>query len=282
MRDEIRMSLAQLPPKAADREENAARLAGIVEAEARDHGATLVVFPQLAGAAHLDGWPPDATGLAAAAEPVPGPTTAALGLSAHDHGVYVIAGILERAGDGSLYDTAAVLGPDGGVLGVYRRTHLRPAERETLAPGDSLGIFETELATIALSVGYDGSFPELARAQALEGAEVVVLLAAVDDAAAGDPEDSLILQCRSRATENFVYYAGCNLALTAGGEEHGSRSVIASCNGEVLADAAGRGEEVVRATLTEKAFREQRMYLTIFRDRRPEAYGLLVEGATSR
>jgi omega-amidase len=153
--------------------------------------------------------------------------------------------------------------------------------RSVLQPGDVLGILETELATIAISIGYDGSFPELARAQALEGAEVVVLLAAIDDVDAGDPGDSLILQCRSRATENFVYYVGCNLAFEPNETRRGSRSVIVSCNGEALAEATTRGEEVVRATLTETAFREQRMYLTIFRDRRPELYGRLVDSATS-
>jgi predicted amidohydrolase len=196
--------------------------------------------------------------------------------------VYVIAGILEHAGEDSVHDAAVVLGPGGEIARVYRRSHVRQSDRGSLTPGDALGVVETPLATIALSIGYDLGFPELARAQALEGAELVVVLAAIDDVADEEPVDSLVLQARSRATENFVYYAACNLGLGFSDGARGSRSVIASCNGEVLSEAAGRGEEVVRATLTEKAFREQRMYLTIFRDRRPEAYGWVVEGGTGR
>jgi predicted amidohydrolase len=201
-----------------------------------------------------------------------------LSAAAAAHGVHVIAGILERSDDGGIRDSAVLIDSSGRLADVYRRTHLRPEEREILTPGDSVGPFKTDLATIAICIGYDLTFPELARVQALEGAEIVVALAAVDDETDGEPLDSLVLQCRSRATENFVFYVGCNVALGTVNDARGSRSVIASCNGEVLAAADERGEEVVRGTLAELAFREQRMYLTIFRDRRPEAYGLLVEG----
>ncbi len=268
----------QLPPKASSPEDGAARLADAADREAKV-GADLIVFPEFASTLHVADWSNDPARLASQAEPVPGPTTEAIAVVAAAQGVHVITGVLERVADGAVRDTAVLLDASGSLAGVYARTHLRSSEGAVLERGDEIGLFQTELGTIAVSVGYDLMFPELARAQALEGAEIVVTLAACDDGGDGEVEDSLVLQCRSRATENFVYFIGCNAGLGSKEDGHGSRSVIASCNGELLAAASGRGEEVVRGTLTERSFREQRMYLTIFRDRRPEAYGLLVEGS---
>jgi predicted amidohydrolase len=195
--------------------------------------------------------------------------------------VHVIAGILERSdGDDATVDSAEIIGPLGQVVAIYRRLHLKPEEHAALRAGNEIGVYQTDLGTIGLSIGYDVTFPELARVQALEGAEIIISLWALDEVRDQEPVDSIIVQCRSRATENFVYFVASNIASETADAGHSSRSVIASCNGEALATATGHGEEVVRATLTDRAFRDQRMYLTIFRDRRPELYGLLVDAVS--
>jgi predicted amidohydrolase len=270
MKDTLRVALVQLAPDPT--KPGVAPLVAHVEAEAAS-GADLVLLPELATVGSPAGR--SAAELRALAEPVPGPTTEALAEVAARLGVHVLAGVLEAGADGKLYSSAVLVAPSG-LVGAYRRLHLLPAERELFAAGDVVGVFPTEIGTIAVSLSYDVSFPELARVQALEGAEILASLWGPTEPEAGWPEDAIVVQCRSRATENFVYVLGCNAA--GGSEPRASRSVIASCNGEAIAQAESGGEEVVRGEITDRAFREQRMYLTIFRDRRPELYGALVEG----
>jgi omega-amidase len=270
MRDTVTVSLVQLAPVLLAPEENAKRMAGHVAAEASQHASDLIVFPELASVGPVLARLGE-DGVAAAAEPVPGPTTDTLAGAAREHGAHVVAGILERDGD-RLYSSAVVIDAAGAVAGVYRRLHLAPDERRVLSAGDSVGVYETGLGNLAVSLSYDVNFPELARVQALEGAEILATLWSTTEPPGRQETDGIVVQCRSRATENFVYVLGCNVAA-----ERTSRSVIVSCNGEVVAEAAGEGEEVVRGSVTERAFRDQRMYLTIFRDRRPELYGPLVE-----
>jgi omega-amidase len=281
MKERIVVSAVQFAAASANREENASRMAAIVNAEAVENGADLIVFPERANAAHLESRSAAGAELRAAAEAIPGPTTEALAERAREHGVHVIAGILEWSDrDDAIFDSAVIVGPQGHVVDTYRRLHLKSEEQKTLQAGNEIGVFRTDLATIGLSIGYDVSFPELARVQALEGAEIIISLWALDEIRDQEPVDSIIVQSRSRATENFVYFVASNIASETADAGHSSRSVIASCNGEALATATGHGEEVVRATLTDRAFRDQRMYLTIFRDRRPELYGLLVDAVS--
>ncbi len=272
MKETLAVALVQLAPGPMEPGENAARLVGHVEAESA-LGADLIVFPELASIGSPAGRSADE--LRAVAEPVPGPTSDALAEAARQHAVHVLAGVLELGPDGKLYSAAVLLDAAGELAGAYRRLHLLPAERAALSAGDAVGVFPTALGTIAVSLSYDVSFPELARVQALEGAEILATLWGATEPPEGGPADAIVVQCRSRATENFVYVLGCNAAGRP--DPRASRSVIASCNGEAIAQAETGGEEVVRGQITDRAFREQRMYLTIFRDRRPELYGALVD-----
>jgi len=271
MKDTIQVSLIQFAPESGARDENVGRLVALVEQEAQA-GADLVLFPELAAVGPLAGIEDPS----AVAEPIPGPTTDALAAVARARGVHVLVGVLESGEGDALHSSAALIDP-GGDVAVYRRLHLLPDERSVLTAGDEVGVFPTGLGTIAVSLSYDVSFPELSRVQALDGAEILATLWAVEEPPERMATDGVIVPCRSRATENFVYVLGCNSAGTQ--EPRTSRSAIVSCNGEVIAEAKAGREEVVRGEITDRAFREQRMYLTIFRDRRPELYGALIEGS---
>src|SRR5438105_11498945 len=196
MKETVTVSLVQLAPAFLGREENAVRMAELVSAEASQHGADLVAFPELASVGSvLTRLNED--GIAAAAEPVPGPTTDALAGAAREHGVHVVAGVLERA-DECLHSSAVVIDAAGAVAGVYRRLHLAPDERRVLSAGDSVGVFETGLGNLAVSLSYDVNFPELARVQALEGAEIVATLWSSPEPPGREESDGIIVQCRSR------------------------------------------------------------------------------------
>lgn len=129
------------------------------------------------------------------AEPVPGPTTRYFGELAKKHELHVVASLYERAGR-VVYNVAVLFGPDGRLLGKYRKVCLPHAEvADGVMPGDDYPVFETRLGKVGLMVCYDGFFPEVARELTSRGAEVIAW-----PVWGCDP-----LLAKARANENRVY-----------------------------------------------------------------------------
>jgi predicted amidohydrolase len=107
------------------------------------------------------------------AEPIPGQSTEYFGELARKHNLYIVAGLLER--DGHLvYNTAALVGPDGKLAGKYRKVCLPRGEIEAgCAPGYEYPVFETRFGKLGMMICYDGFFPEVARRLSNNGAEVI-------------------------------------------------------------------------------------------------------------
>jgi predicted amidohydrolase len=107
------------------------------------------------------------------AEPVPGPSTNYFGQLAKKHDFYLVAGLYERAGR-LIYNTAALIGPDGKLVGKYRKVALpRDEIAAGIAPGHEYPVFQTRFGKVGMMVCYDGFFPEVARQLAIRGAEVI-------------------------------------------------------------------------------------------------------------
>ncbi|HZC76912.1 MAG TPA: nitrilase-related carbon-nitrogen hydrolase, partial [Ktedonobacterales bacterium] len=112
------------------------------------------------------------------AEPVPGPSTEALGKAAQQAVVVVIAPVFERRAAGLYHNSAAVIDADGRMVGIYRKMHIPddPAyyEKFYFTPGD-LGFraFDTRVGRIGTLVCWDQWYPEGARLTALQGANVL-------------------------------------------------------------------------------------------------------------
>jgi predicted amidohydrolase len=107
------------------------------------------------------------------AEPVPGPSTEYFGELASKHGLYIVAGLVERDGH-LLYNVAALLGPDGKMVGKYRKVALPRSEIAAgICPGDDYPVFDTRFGKLGMMVCYDGFFPEVARQLSMRGAEVI-------------------------------------------------------------------------------------------------------------
>lgn len=107
------------------------------------------------------------------AEPIPGPSTEYFGTLAREHDLYIVAGLLERDGH-LIYNTAALIGPDGKLVGKYRKVCLpRDEIVRGLAPGREYPVFSTRFGKVGLMICYDGFFPEVARELSNRGAEVI-------------------------------------------------------------------------------------------------------------
>ena len=129
------------------------------------------------------------------AEPVPGPSTKYFGSLAKQYGLYIVVGLYER--DRHLvYNVAALIGPDGELVGKYRKVTLPRGEVASgVAPGNSYPVFDTNFGKLGMMVCYDGFFPEVARELTNNGAEVIAwpVWGCNPDLA------------RARAVENHVY-----------------------------------------------------------------------------
>jgi predicted amidohydrolase len=129
------------------------------------------------------------------AEPIPGPSTEYFGQLARQHNLYIVVSLCER--DRHLvYNAAVLLGPDGKLVGKYRKVCLPRGEiDEGVAPGSDYPVFETRFGKVGMMICYDGFFPEVARELANRGAEVI----------AWPVWGCNPLLARARACENHVY-----------------------------------------------------------------------------
>ncbi len=107
------------------------------------------------------------------AELVPGPSTKFFGALAKQQNLYIVVPVVEREGH-LLYNTAALVGPEGQLIGKYRKVTLPGGEWDAgLQPGDEYPVFETRFGKVGIMICYDGFFPEPARQLSLNGAEVI-------------------------------------------------------------------------------------------------------------
>jgi predicted amidohydrolase len=107
------------------------------------------------------------------AEPIPGPSTEYFRELARRHNLYLVPGLSERAGH-LVYNVAVLIGPDGAVVGKYRKVALpRDEIAAGIAPGNEYPVFDTRFGKVGMMVCYDGFFPEVARELSNRGAEVI-------------------------------------------------------------------------------------------------------------
>lgn len=221
------------------------------------------------------------------AEPIPGPTTDRMAKVARETGIVLICPIFERAADGRFFNSAAVLGPDGEVVGKYRKSSIpfmdrarsaepRGNEKFYFQPGD-LGFptFPTPFgARIGILICYDRHFPEAARILGLGGADIVF----VPTVTSGMTRHLWDLELRAHAVSNIYYVCGVNkVGVDVGGStrNHFGSSLVVNPRGEILAQASDHGEDIVLADVDVSVIPELRAMWGYYRDRRPDLYGPL-------
>jgi len=167
-----------------------------------------------------------------AAEPIPGPSTEYFGELARKHRLHLVAGLVER--DGRLvYNVAVLIGPDGRLIGKYRKVALPRAEIEAgVMPGNEYPVFDTAVGKVGLMVCYDGFFPEVARQLSMHGAEVISF-----PVAGCNP-----MLVSARACENHVFIVSSTYTDSA---QHWMQSAIFDREGHVVAQAKDWGTVAV-------------------------------------
>ena len=229
----------------------------------------------------------------ALAEPIPGPSTESLGALAKELGIVIVASLFERRAAGLYHNTAAILGTDGKLLGMYRKMHIPDDplyyEKFYFTPGD-LGFvnFDTPFGRIGVLICWDQWYPEAARLAALAGANVLFYPTAIgwhpgEKAEFGAAQlDAWTTIQRSHAIANGVYVAAANRVGFEGpptantndtGLEFWGSSFICDPFGQVIAKASTDKEEVLIAECDPAKVDETRRHWPFLRDRRIDAYG---------
>ena len=149
-----------------------------------DRGCEVVVLPEL----WPSGYDPGrlAADVAGSAEPLDGPRGRALAAAARASGVWLFAGSVPESAGGSVYNTAPVYGPDGGLRAAHRKVHLYTALGEDLVftAGDQATVVDAgPLGLVGLSTCFDGDHFGYSRALRSRGARVVVSVSAYEVAA---------------------------------------------------------------------------------------------------
>ena len=230
--------------------------------------------------------------LFALAEPVPGPTTECLGALARELGMVIVAPVFERRAPGLYHNTAAVLGIDGRVAGLYRKMHIPDDplyyEKFYFTPGD-LGYqcFETAHGRIGTLVCWDQWYPEAARLTSLRGAAALLYPTAIGWHPAEKQQhgaaqlDAWRTIQRAHAIANGVYVAVVNRVGYEGTPESGiefwGSSFVADPFGQVIAQASADGEEILIADCDSRRIDEVRRNWPFLRDRRIDSYAPILE-----
>lgn len=150
---------------------------------------------------------------------------------ARENSVFLAAGMAEIEGE-RFFNTCALIGSDGSLIGKYRKTHTLDDEKlNTL--GDAFPVFDTSIGKIGVMICYDRQPPEVARILTLNGADIIL------NPAAGSWGDTNTMMVRTRAYENgvpivFAHFAEC---------------LIIDGNGELVAHYERGGERVVVAPI---------------------------------
>ena len=267
----MRLALIQMNSRTAARDENVARACVFVDEAARQDPDIVVLpeffnveyFPQFRDYRYMD-----------YAEAEDGYTQARMKEKARQHRIHIVSTIFEAARPGLYYDTAMLISPAGEIVGKYRKVHpaaLLSLEKIYFRGGSSFPVFRVGEWTIGFSICYDNLFPESCRCLTLRGAELIIAPYATPVA---DPWESFLT---TRALENGVFLAACNHVGKEGDWVMSGKSLVVDPLGAILAKASPAEEEILTVEFEREAVIRARQRFPLARDRRPDAYGPIVQ-----
>ncbi|OQY18206.1 MAG: hypothetical protein B6I35_13370 [Anaerolineaceae bacterium 4572_32.2] len=264
----LTIALAQMDVRTGRPEANLARARDFA-AQAQQAGADLLLLPEL----WYHGY--DLERGQEWAAPLGEGGFARMAALAQEFNLHLTGSTLERHG-GGVSNTSALYAPDGALLGSYRKIHRFRLmhEHRYLAPGDSATLCPTPWGPTGLAICYDLRFPELFRVMALAGA----VLFTVPAQWPVKRVEAWLLLARARAVENELFVAACNRVGEDGEVVFPGRSCVIDPWGHTLVEGDDQ-ERLLVAQIDLREIRKARRYLTVYEDRRPEAYRVVKHGA---
>lgn len=233
-------------------ERNVKRMCALV-AEAAAHGATYVQTPEMTGALQRD-----RAALMASLKPEAHDLVyrAASELAAQNSIFMHVGSTAIALGSEKVANRGFLFGPDGSLITSYDKIHMFDVdldngeswrESRTYNPGAAARVAQLPFGKLGFAVCYDVRFPQLFRAEALAGAEILTVPAAFTKQT-GEAHWEILL--RARAIENGAFLiAAAQGGVHEDGRETYGNSMIVNPWGQILARAGGAGEAVLVAEI---------------------------------
>lgn len=282
----LTVAALQLALGSEDEAANIAAVAALVE-QAAAAGAQVILPPELFSGPYFCREERDE--FFALARPVAEhPSVIAMQALAAKLGVAIPTSLFERDGH-HYYNTLAMIGPDGEIIGTYRKSHIPDGpgyeEKFYFRPGnDGFKTWDVFGARIGIGICWDQWYPETARCLALKGAQVLMYPTAIGS----EPKDAemdtsrmwrramighAVSNCMPVVAANRIGHEGDGAA----GTSFYGHSFICDEWGDMVAEYGASESGVLVAQLDLDAARKHRASWGFFRDRRPQLYGRIAE-----
>jgi predicted amidohydrolase len=265
---EITVAVVQMQPKLYEVGDNLIHMTDFIEKICLQQPVDLIVFPELITTGYECG-----VRFTDLAEKIPGHSVNLMTQQAAEFSTHIAFGmVLKEKVESIIYNAAVLVGPDGEIIGDYRKVHPRGEERLAFRPGFRFPVFETGFGMVGLMLGWDMAFPEAARSLALDGAEIMCLCASWERPHMEEWNAFAL----ARAFENSVFVAAANRIGEEPSYSFFGQSMIVGPRGEVYStmDEETEGYALARIDLDDvRRYREEYQLLQL---RQPTAYRAIV------
>jgi len=273
---EVTIATVQMRPVLNEMEDNLVKMADYVSKICGSQKVDLIVFPELITTGYECG-----VRFVDLAQRIPGASVNVLAQRAAEFQVHLAFGIPSKEKvESILFNSAVLIGPDGELIGEYRKVHLKGEERMTFRAGYKYPIFETQFGNVGLLVGYDIAFPEAARCLALDGADLIILCANWEKprneewrtyVTARSYENSCFIAAANRVGEDVTYsFIGDSMIVGPRGQ------VFAGLTGEVDPKTGEPAEGYALARVDLSDVRRNREEFQTLQNREPDTYKAIV------
>ena len=240
--------------------------------EAAGNGANVVVLPEMYNCPYSKKY------FQAFADAENGGSVERMSAWARENGIILVGGSIPEKADGKLYNTCFVFNETGKIIARHRKMHLfdvdieggiRFKESNHFAAGRDITTFDTKYGKMGVLVCFDMRFPELVRAMARRGAEVVICPAQFNMTTGPKHWE---LTVRARAMDNEIYYVGASAARYEGFDyECWGHSTVADPFGQVIA-TCDETEQIIYADIDLNKVDKVRRELPTFLHLRDDIY----------
>jgi len=278
----ITVAALQLALNAADEGENIAAVSALVE-EAAAKGAQIVLPPELFSGPYF--CKVEEEELFALARPTTEhPSVRAMQKLAASLKIAIPTSFFERDGH-HYYNTLAMIGADGEIIGTYRKSHIPDGpgyeEKYYFRPGnDGFKVWDLFGARVGIGVCWDQWYPESARVMALLGAELLFYPTAIGS----EPYDVSLDTSRmwrramlGHAVSNCMPVIAANRIGVEDGQAFYGHSFITDEWGDYIAEFGREETGVLVAEIDLARAAKHRAGMGFFRDRRPQLYGRIAQ-----
>lgn len=258
----LKISLGQMDVRLGEPAANWATVQQLA-AQAAAQGSDVLVLPELWSTGY------DLENSAAYATPTDAGIFAAVSALAQTHQLAIVGSCLSLLGEKQFGNTTVYVDGNGRLLGQYSKTHLfrLMAEEQYLTAGNQLTLIDTVWGQAGLAICYDLRFPELFRAYALAGANLIYLPAEWPHPRLAHWQTLI----RARAIENQCFIVACNRVGSSKGSTFFGHSCVVDPWGEILTEG-DEAEGLITVEIESDKVAEVRAKIPVFADRRPEIY----------